>query len=53
MAIERATGVRLGRRQVEQLAACAAADVDAFYAANSPDPAPEIFRWHHVTTTCI
>jgi hypothetical protein len=40
-AIERVTGVRLGRRQVEQLTARAAADVDAFYAAHSPDPASE------------
>jgi hypothetical protein len=39
-AIERVTGVRLGRRQVEGLAAAAATDVDGFYAANSPDPAP-------------
>jgi hypothetical protein len=40
-AIERVTGVRLGRRQVEGLAAAAATDVDGFYAANSPDPAPD------------
>jgi hypothetical protein len=40
-AVERVTGVRLGRRQVEGLAARAAADVDAFYAADSPDPAPD------------
>ena len=40
-AIERATGVRLGRRQVEQLAARAAADVDRFYTAHAPDPAPD------------
>jgi len=40
-AIERATGVRLGRRQVEQLAARAAADVDAFYTVHAPDPAPD------------
>src|SRR2546421_1619111 len=39
-AIGRATGVRLGRRQVEQLAARAAADVDRFYTAHAPDPAP-------------
>lgn len=31
-AIERACGVRLGKRQVEQLAARAVVDVDAFYA---------------------
>jgi hypothetical protein len=40
-AIGRATGVRLGRRQIEQLAARAAADVDRFYTAHAPDPAPE------------
>jgi hypothetical protein len=40
-AIERATGVRLGRRQVELLTARAAADVDRFYTAHAPDPAPE------------
>jgi hypothetical protein len=40
-AVERATGVRLGRRQVEQLAARAAADVDRFYTAYAPDPAPD------------
>jgi len=39
-AIGRATGVRLGTRQVEQLAARAAADVDAFYPAHAPEPAP-------------
>jgi hypothetical protein len=33
--------VRLGRRQAEQLAARAAVDVDGFYAAHVPDPAPE------------
>jgi hypothetical protein len=32
-AIGRATGVGLGKRQVEQLAAAAASDIDAFYAA--------------------
>jgi hypothetical protein len=40
-AIGRATGVRLGKRQVEQLAARAAADVDAFYPAHAPEPAPD------------
>jgi len=35
-AIERATGVRLGKRQVEQLAGRAAADVDDFYAQRRP-----------------
>jgi hypothetical protein len=38
-AVGRATGVRLGKRQVEQLAARAAADVDAFYPAHAPEPA--------------
>lgn len=36
-AIERATTVRVGKRQVEALAAAAAVDVDAFYAAHVPD----------------
>lgn len=36
-AIERATTVRIGRRQVEALAAAAAVDVDAFYTAHAPD----------------
>ena len=40
-AVGRATGVRLGKRQVEQLAARAAADVDAFYPAHAPEPVPD------------
>jgi hypothetical protein len=36
-AIERATTVRVGKRQVEALAAAAAVDVDAFYTAHAPD----------------
>jgi len=40
-AIERATTVRVGKRQVEALAARAAADVDAFYAVHTVEPAPE------------
>src|SRR6266540_3933290 len=40
-AIERATGVRVGKRQVEDLAAVVAVDVDAFYAARRPQPCPE------------
>jgi hypothetical protein len=36
-AIERATTVRIGKRQVEELAAAAAVDVDAFYTAHAPD----------------
>jgi hypothetical protein len=39
--IERATGVRVGKRQVEELAAVAARDVDAFYAARRPAPCPD------------
>ncbi len=35
-AIERATGVRLGKRQVEELASRAAVDVDDFYAQRRP-----------------
>ena len=38
-AITRATGTVAGKRQVEQLAARAAADVDGFYAARRPGPA--------------
>jgi hypothetical protein len=37
-AIERATGVRLGKRQAEQLAGRAAADVEDFYAQRRPQP---------------
>ncbi len=37
-AIDRATGVKVGKRQVEALARAAAADVDAFYAARRPGP---------------
>ena len=37
-AIERATGVRVAKRQVEELTGRAAADVDAFYAARAPGP---------------
>jgi len=38
-AIDRATGVRLGKRQAEALATAAAADFDAFYAQRRPPPA--------------
>jgi hypothetical protein len=38
-AIERASGVRLGKRQVEALARAAVLDVDAFYATRRPAPA--------------
>src|SRR6266702_1566147 len=40
-AIIRATGVRIGKRQVEELARRAAADVDGFYAASRPGPSPD------------
>jgi len=40
-AITRATGVRVGKRQVEELAMRAAEDVAAFYAARAPGPAGE------------
>jgi hypothetical protein len=39
-AIERASGVRLGKRQVEDLAHTAAVDTEAFYAARRPLPRP-------------
>ncbi|HXZ76080.1 MAG TPA: ISKra4 family transposase [Streptosporangiaceae bacterium] len=41
-AIERATGVRLGKRQVEGLVGHAAVDVDAFYTARRPEPCPDL-----------
>jgi hypothetical protein len=40
-AVEQATGQRLGKRQAEQIAAAAAVDVDAFYAARRPGPCPD------------
>ena len=40
-AITRATGVSMGKRQAEELALRAAADVDAFYAGRRPGPAPD------------
>lgn len=40
-AIERATGVALGKRQVENLARAAAVDTEAFYAARRPQPRPD------------
>ncbi len=40
-ALTRATGVRTGKRQVEELVMRAAADVDAFYAERAPEPAPQ------------
>ncbi|MGB8379625.1 MAG: ISKra4 family transposase [Dermatophilaceae bacterium] len=39
-AISRATGTAIGKRQVESLAARAAADVEDFYATRRPPPAP-------------
>jgi len=39
-AIERATGVRLGKRQVQDLARTAAVDTEAFYAARRSRPHP-------------
>jgi hypothetical protein len=40
-ALTRAAGAAIGKRQVEELAMRAAADVDAFYAWRRPDPAPQ------------
>ncbi len=40
-AITRANGVRVGKRQVEELAAAAAVDVAGFYAATRPGPSPD------------
>ncbi|MGB6457942.1 MAG: hypothetical protein WBH47_26005 [Streptosporangiaceae bacterium] len=40
-AITRSTGIRAGKRQVEELAVRAAADADAFYAARRPGPAAD------------
>jgi hypothetical protein len=39
--VQAATGVRIGKRQLEQFAAGAAADVAAFYAAAAPGPAAQ------------
>jgi hypothetical protein len=39
-AVERATGVRVGKRQLEQLAQAAAVDVDSFYARTRPGSRP-------------
>ncbi|HEX4254198.1 MAG TPA: ISKra4 family transposase [Streptosporangiaceae bacterium] len=40
-AITRATGAVIGKRQTEELARRAAADINAFYAARRPGPAPD------------
>jgi hypothetical protein len=48
-AITRATGVKLGKRQVEELGRRTAADVDGFCHDRRPDPAPED---HALVLTC-
>jgi hypothetical protein len=48
-AITRATGVQIGKRQVEELARRTAADVDGFCHARRPDPAPDD---HALVLTC-
>jgi hypothetical protein len=48
-AIFRATGVKLGKRQAEELARRAAADVDAFYDQRKPAAAPDD---HVLVLTC-
>ncbi len=48
-AITRVTGVRTGKRQVEELAQRAAADVDGFYDSRKPGPAPDD---HALVITC-
>ena len=40
-ALERASGVRVGKRQVEDLARAAAVDTDAFYTARRRPPCPD------------
>jgi hypothetical protein len=40
-AIERSTGVKIAKAQVEELAARAAQDIDDFYEANKPGPSPD------------
>jgi hypothetical protein len=40
-AVERATGVRIGKRQVQDLAQAAAVDSDAFYPARRRPPCPD------------
>jgi hypothetical protein len=47
-AVTRATGVRIGKRQLEELARRAAADVEAFYLQRVISPAPE--AWPLVLT---
>jgi hypothetical protein len=48
-AITRATGVKLGKRQAEELARRAAADIGAFYHERRPGPAPDE---HVLVLTC-
>lgn len=40
-AITRATGVKIGKRQVEDLTRRAAADIDVFYEGRRPGPSPD------------
>ena len=44
-AIERSTGERLGRRQVEEFAGIAAMDFEDFYAARRPAPSNRGICW--------
>ena len=44
-AVTRATGVRIGKRQLEELARRAAAHVEAFYLLRVIGPAPDARRW--------
>jgi hypothetical protein len=39
-AVEQASGVSVGKRQVETLAQAAATDIEVFYAGRRPDPSP-------------
>ncbi len=48
-AITRATGVKMGKRQVEELARRSAADVGAFWDSRRPGPAPDD---HALVLTC-
>jgi hypothetical protein len=48
-AVTRATGVKIGKRQVEELAVGTARDVDGFYGSHRPGPAPDD---HALVLTC-
>ena len=48
-AVTRATGVKIGKRQVEELAVRTARDVDGFYGSRRPGPAPDD---HALVLTC-